>query len=265
MDAPRENLYRGMNVAPGLHVPNGTRFTSDGQDLVHEETETGSVLRRADSHGRDDGPVMIGHFARFGEWNEIDSWYEGRFLERINPGAFSKTFDGRLRSVAVTFNHGHDVMGQQVLGIPAVLREDDHGPYYEVPLLDGIPDLIMSGLRADAYGASYMFNVVRDEWEDEPETSDHNPQGLPERTISEVKLHEFGPVTYPADGGATAGVRSLTDHFRTSPEDTPPELAPVDGDAASNDHAPPQQGTRGLSPQDRDAFWRSHELSRSQS
>jgi len=37
-------------------------------------------------------PRLVGHFARFSEFNEIDSVSEGRFLERVTPGAFAKTF-----------------------------------------------------------------------------------------------------------------------------------------------------------------------------
>ena len=36
----------------------------------------------------DDGemPVMSGHFSMFGNWYEVNSWIEGRFLERIARG-----------------------------------------------------------------------------------------------------------------------------------------------------------------------------------
>jgi hypothetical protein len=37
--------------------------------------------------------------------------------------------------------------------------------------------------------------------------SDYDPQGLPERTILDAEVMEFGPVTYPANVGATAGLR----------------------------------------------------------
>ena len=72
---------------------------------------------------------------------------------------------------------------------------------------------LIPGLEAGVYGSSFRFRVVQEQWNDEPGVSDHNPKGLPERTITEVRLFEQGPVTFPASPTATAGVRSLTDQF----------------------------------------------------
>jgi hypothetical protein len=57
------------------------------------------------------------------------------------------------------------------------------------------------------------FEAIRQQWDDHPAASEHNPDGLPERTITEARVPEFGPVTFPAYADATAGVRSLTDRF----------------------------------------------------
>jgi hypothetical protein len=62
-------------------------------------------------------------------------------------------------------------------------------------------------------GASFRFRVLADSWVEEPGKSADNPEGIPERTITEVRLFEFGPVVYPASPDATAGVRGLTDYF----------------------------------------------------
>jgi HK97 family phage prohead protease len=158
-------------------------------------------------------PRLSGHFAVFDTWTEVNSVFEGHFMERIAPGAFNKTMRERRDKIKVTFNHGRDVLGDQVLGPIEELREDETGAFYEVRLLEGIPPLLMSGLRAGQYGASFRFGIVREEFNEEPERSDHNPNGLPERSLTELRLHEFGPVTFPAYPEATAEVRSLTDSF----------------------------------------------------
>lgn len=69
---------------------------------------------------------------------------------------------------------------------------------------------LIPALEAGALGASFRFRVVREDVIDNPKKVS-NADGLPERTILEAKVAEFGPVTFPAYAGATAGVRSLTD------------------------------------------------------
>ena len=182
---PRENLVRA--VMPGLEL---------------RETDTGM-------------PTMFGHFARFNEWTEINSAWEGRFMERIAPGAFAKTIAENRNGMRVLFDHGHDPsIGNKPLGTIADLREDEAGAHYEVDLFDAeyVRELL-PGLKAGALGASFRFKVMREDFDKKAEASETNPDGLPERTITEAKVMEFGPVTFPAYSGATAGVRSLTDDF----------------------------------------------------
>lgn len=180
---------------------------------------------RAESDTAGDGSLMYGHFCMFNNWYEVDSYFEGRFLERVAPGSFKKTMKEQRDSIKVQFDHGYDMnIGDALLGPIDELREDDEGAYYEVPLLDTdynrdrvLPMLqgrLMSGeQRGSLLGASFRFRVMRDEWVEEPGRSDDNPDGLPERTIKEVRLYEFGPVVYPANPEATAHARSLTDEF----------------------------------------------------
>ena len=171
------------------------------------------------------GSTMFGHFSRFDTWYEIDSWVEGHFMERVAPGAFRKTIRENRDSVVVSFDHGYDIqLGDKPLGPIEELREDDEGAYYEVPLLDTDynRDFILPALQGrtidgrtfgSTLGASFRFRVTRDEYQMEPKKSDHNPDGIPERTIREVRLFEFGPVVYPANPEATAAVRGLTDFY----------------------------------------------------
>jgi HK97 family phage major capsid protein/HK97 family phage prohead protease len=198
--------------ASEISMPEPQGFRPPRDDLVRA-IQPGFELRDAEADGG--MPTLAGHFARFGVWNEIDSMWEGRFMEQVAPGAYAKTIAENRDRMKVTFNHGRDPsLGDKVLGPIAELREDKTGPYYEVPLLDTSynRDLI-PGLEAGVYGASYRFRVMREELVEEPGISKHNPEGIPERTIKEAQVMEFGPVSYPADAGATAGVRSLTDEF----------------------------------------------------
>jgi HK97 family phage prohead protease len=173
-----------------------------------------AVEYRDDPGEGDTGPVLFGHFARFNEWTEINSRWEGNFMERFDPGAFAKTLRERGNALKVLFQHGQDPeVGDKPIAAINDVREDDEGAYYEARLFDGLPPLVLEGLRAGMYWASFRFSVVREQFNDRAEASEHNPDGLPERTVKEAKVAEFGPVTFPAYAGATSGVRSMTDEF----------------------------------------------------
>jgi hypothetical protein len=120
----------------------------------------------------------------------------------------------------VLFDHGMDFqLGNKVLGPISDLREDPDSPVGEVPLFDTTYNRdLLPGLEAGVYGSSMRMRVLGEKWDDEPKASDYNPKGIPERTITRVRVMEFGPVTFPANPDATAemasaGVRSLTDTF----------------------------------------------------
>lgn len=162
----------------------------------------------------DEGRILYGHFAVTNRWTEINSMWEGRFMERFATGAFKKTLRENRDGLRILFQHGMDPqVGDKPIAAVRDLREDDEGAYYEARLLDGVPELIVSGLREGVYGASFRFSSMREEWAEEPGASEHNPEGLPERTIKEARVAEGGPVTFPAYADATAQLRSATDHF----------------------------------------------------
>lgn len=232
-ELPREDLFRGC-------FPGDFELRDDN---------------RADGAKQ---PVMRGHFAVFNEWTEINSHFEGRFLERIAPGAFKKTFAENGDKIRVLFQHGRDPeIGDKPLGAIRSLVEDDVGAAYEADLFDGIPPLVMAGLRANAYGASFRFKVLREEFNQQPERSDHNPEGLPERTLTEVAVPEFGPVTFGAYSSATASVRSLTDDFRGAPVERSPLTTddipqPTPPPEPEPDTEPEGDAVSGTTPQNRD-------------
>jgi len=246
-----------------------------GFEVVRAAPNASPVVRASDDTA-DAGATMEVRFSAFGNWYEIDSYFEGRFLESVERGAFAKTIQESRDKVRVMFDHGYDPqIGNKSLGTVADLREDADAAVGVVDLFDTSynRDLI-PGLRAGAYGASMRMVVTRDEWNDAPERSDHNPDGLPERTIKEVRLMEFGPVAWPANPDSTSGLRSATDHYyerlrnldpqrfdevtRARPQtSTPPPPAPehstrADGGAAEQEPPAPATGhPGGLTPAQR--------------
>lgn len=163
-----------------------------------------------------DKPMLRGRFTTFDDAYEVNSHIEGRFLETMAPGAFDRTVVESRKNIKVLFNHGGDpTMGDQILGDIETLRGDAN---YEVDPFPGIPPLIQAGLERGAYGSSHRFSVIADEWNHHPGKSPSNPDGIPERRITEARLYEFGPVTFPANPNATAAIRSTSDEYykRTS-------------------------------------------------
>ena len=154
----------------------------------------------------EDGRTMTGYPIVFDTWTTIKSW-EGNFKERIAPSAITKTLRESRDQVKVMFNHGMDPqIGDKPLGKPSKMRADERGLYVEVPFSDTSYNNDLLALMRDGAidGQSFRFSVVKDEWLQPKEGS----KALPERTITELRLFEFGPVTYPAYQATTVGLRS---------------------------------------------------------
>lgn len=212
-DHPVDNLIR---VAP-FSVRDASAVCPDCGAMCDPSAETcpacGCDMGNASEAA---GATLVGHFAVFNQWTEISSWYEGDFLERIAPGAFAEVFRD-WSGVRVLYDHGYDPsVGNKPLGTISSLREDAKGAAYEVALFEeaGYVADLLPACRANQFGASFRFRVAGEAWLEPDKPSAWNPGKLPERTITKVApLYEFGPVTFPAYAGATAGVRSGTDQF----------------------------------------------------
>jgi HK97 family phage prohead protease len=189
------------------------QFDAPRDDLMRM---VGTFELRADTDG--EGRTLVGYAAKFNEDTVIKSW-EGEFVERLAPGAFKRTLKNNGDQVKVLFNHGFDPsIGDKPLGKPTRMKEDATGLYVEVPLSrtsynDDLIELITDGALD---GMSFRFTVVKETWEEPKRKGD-----LPLRTLNEVRLYEFGPVTFPAYAATTAGVRSREtyDRWRELPEE----------------------------------------------
>jgi HK97 family phage prohead protease len=153
------------------------------------------------------GLPVIGRMIPFGEWTEIRSAKEGSFLERFAAGSFSTSIRERGGRIRTLFQHGMDsLLGRQPIAAIEEMWEREDGAHYRSRLLAGVPELVVSGLRAGLYGSSVSFRARQFERVVRPRRSGHNPDRLEERTITEADVYEFSFVTFPQYEGATARV-----------------------------------------------------------
>lgn len=214
-----------LHMIPVTWKPDGSVMsaagTTDGRSVLTDSLvrawsgDAALSLRDAEGSAEGSGDLLVGHFAVYNRWTEINSQMEGHFLERLAPNSIARSLE--RRQPKVLFNHGKDPsIGNKPLGIPAVIESDGTGARYEVPLFDAAyVNELKPAMRAGAFGASFRFGVPSDGdvWNEAPERSEHNPSALPERTLTNIDVYEFGPVTFPAYAEASAGLRSLTDDF----------------------------------------------------
>lgn len=124
------------------------------------------------------------------------------FIERIAPGAFSKSLDAR-NHVKMFVNHNSDQVLASTRSGTLRLSEDSKGLLAEATLPDTsyARDLVVLMERGDVTSMSFGFTVPKggDVW-----TDGNN------RTLNEVRLHEVSVVTgFPAYEATTAQVRSI--------------------------------------------------------
>lgn len=165
-------------------------------NVVERRTTTATVELRAEGDKR----TAVGHAAVFGKLSQN----LGGFVERVAPGAFTKTIDEQ--DIRALFNHHEDhVLGRLGAGTLR-MTEDDDGLSYEIDLPDTTigRDVATLLARGDVSGSSFGFRVIEDEWGE-------TEQGFPLRTLKQVSLRDVGPVTFPAYTDSKAALRSLAE------------------------------------------------------
>jgi len=116
--------------------------------------------------------------------------------------------------VRMMWEHGLDtVVGRQAIAEIEELRDESDGAHYRAVLLDGLPELLVSGLRRGLYGSSIRFGPIKWDRVRYPKRSDYNPGRIPEHTIREAFVKEISITPFPQYSGTTAHVRSSTDEI----------------------------------------------------
>lgn len=240
-----------------------------GGELVYRAAEPESMSL---SEAEGAAPIIEGRMMPYDEWAEIKSRMEGHFLERFAPGSLAKTISERSSRIRVLFEHGLDVLGGQTIAAIDSMEDRSDGAYYRATLLDGLPGLLLAGLRKGLYGSSVRYGPVKWDRVRFPKRSEHNPDRLEERTVREAFVKEFSIATFPIYAGATAHIRSLTDDiaahkllgdprllelFRTTPQESePPHSEPEQPKEAVDASRSTQPVRDYLRPQESDPSWR---------
>jgi phage head maturation protease len=196
-----KTLARAQGIGPGTLYRGAVRL----RDAALARSEL--AFREAPSGGRP--TILCGYASVFGQWRELDSPELGNYLQRIARDSFAHTIATDRNYMKCTFQHGRDPgLGYRSLGPITLLEEDGHGLRYEVELLDVdyVRELV-PWLRTGLYGGSLTFEVMADDFVVRPGNSAHNPRGIPEQTLREIRVQEFGPVYPPAYAGTSAGIR----------------------------------------------------------
>jgi len=230
MTATHDTMH-SADTAPSGHSHTGGRSIAPRDDLYR--AMAGGVTS-------EDGRTLTVRLAPADQWAEINSKVEGHFMERFSRTAYKKTMADHLPKIL--FQHGKDPqIGDKPIATTDEVGEDEISPFARGTILEGVPPLVVDGLRKGVYGASHRFSVVREDWVQSPKYLPggglHNPDRLPERTITEAKLPELGPVTWPAYPSASVSLRSITDEMRVpTPDPVAPSL-----DAAAPPHLEPER------------------------
>lgn len=169
--------------------------------MINREVRTISELR---AEGSDNELTLTGYAATYNNW----SHNLGGFVERVAPGAFSRSIKENADVVA-TFNHDpNKVLGRTKSGTLA-LAQDERGLKWTAQLDPANTEhrnLHSSVKRGDIDQCSFAFYVDKDgqSWED----ADGSDDIYLKRTLTAVSLVDVAAVTYPAYPGTTVDARS---------------------------------------------------------
>lgn len=190
--------------------------------------------RAADDGEEGDGLTLDGYAAVFNRETIIDSW-EGRFKEKIAPGAMKKSF--RESPPKVQFDHGrHPLIGSIPIGALESAREEtdpvlapEGGAHIISRLHDNwLIQPVRDAIKSESVdGMSFRFGVVQELWHDADGKKITDELELREllrrswyedvpddellvRTLKELRVPEVGPVVWPAYVDTSVGVRSQT-------------------------------------------------------
>ena len=161
-------------------------------------------------------------------FNQLSEPIGGQFREKISEGAFSKTI--REGDVKMLINHDPSLLLARSKAGNGTLRlsEDSNGLQVEAEMAPTsyARDLSVVMQRGDLDQMSFGFQKVKDSW-------DRADPKMPVRTLTENRLFDVSPVTYPAYPDTTCAVRSLRAWEEQHPEAVRTVVHPLEDPAVA--------------------------------
>jgi HK97 family phage prohead protease len=152
---------------------------------------------------REGASMRIGGYAA--KYNKL-SQNLGGFVERIDPGFFSKSAGDGWPDVMARYNHDDNMLLGTSNAGTLRLAVDGTGLDYSVDLPSSRDDVYELVQRGDVAKSSFAFYTFADDW---AQTDD----GFPMRTLLSGRLVDVAPVNSPAYTDTSTGLRSLAERF----------------------------------------------------
>ncbi|WP_010584441.1 HK97 family phage prohead protease, partial [Schlesneria paludicola] len=161
---------------------------------------------------------ISGYSARYFDPSDPNTQYKlwEDCFERIQPGAFDSAIS-RGDDVRCLFNHNPDLILGRTTSGTCTIRVDAKGLWFEADLPNSPAGLTVAEAinRKDVTGCSFSFDVIAATWQEDVVDG----ESIWYRIITDVRLYDVGPVTFPAYGATDcdmASARSSLDRFRSS-------------------------------------------------
>jgi HK97 family phage prohead protease len=150
-------------------------------------------------------PKIVGYASVFYQPGQLGTEYMlyDDMVERIMPGCFDRAI--KEDDCRALFNHDPNCLLGRMKPGTLTLKTDSTGLRYEIdpPDTQAGRDTIESIRRGDLTGSSFSFAAQKTLWREENKVTIRELHG--------VQLFDVGPVTFPAYGAATAGLRALSE------------------------------------------------------
>lgn len=168
---------------------------------------TALEIRAGDKPAEGSVGTIRGYASVFNARSELmELWSGACFYEVIKPGAFARSLASHdIR--ALSHHETTAVIGRSSAKTLRI-REDEKGLYYEVDLPDTTHgrDLLASILRGDIDASSFAMSEVTDTWRRE---CTQNGVAIFVREITDLRLWEVSPVTWPAYSASSVSARAM--------------------------------------------------------